>query len=161
MFSTPYIDRMGHLVWYTVRQAVPNEIIGRPACSYARGCNVRIQSSKDIAKSVRIHRSQICNIDRLDYRLWESWTHSVRAGGAFSSLGSHAFSARRVKFDHPVKLEDALGAGFRVIEGTLVNPNGKEAVVSRQKDGLYLAKYPILLSAEKSSVKWHSGMKFA
>lgn len=160
IFSNPFINRIGHLVWYTVRQAIRGEIIGGPACSYARGNNVRMQCSKDLAKSVRIHHSQICNLERLDFRLWESWSHSVRASGPYASLGCHALSARRVKFDEPVRLEDALAVGFRVVDDTLVSPNGKELVVSRRKDGFYSARSPILLSTEVGPVKWRAGMLF-
>lgn len=161
LFSQAYVDRMGHLVWYTVRQALPGEIIGRPATSYARGNNVRIQSSKDVAKSVRIHHSQICNIKHLDFRLWESWTHSSRGVGPYAGLASRVLSARRVRFEEPVLIEDALAVGFRVVGGSLISPSGKEMLVSKRADGIYTARNPILRCPEKKSVSWHTGMKFA
>lgn len=161
LFSQAYVDRLGHLVWYTVRQAVPGEIIGRPATSYARGNNVRIQSSKDLSRSVRIHHSQICNINHLDFRLWESWTHSARGVGPYAGLANHVLSARRVRFDEPVVIEDALAVGFRVVGGTLVNPNGKEIHLSKRNDGVYTVRNRILKSSEKASISWQNGMKFA
>lgn len=161
LFSQAYVDRMGHLVWYTVRQALPGEIIGRPATSYARGNNVRIQSSKDLSKSVRIHHSQICNIKLLDFRLWESWTHSSRGVGPYAGLSNRVLSARRVRFEEPVLIEDALAVGFRVVNGSLISPSGKEMLVSKRADGIYTARNPILRCPERNSVPWHAGIKFA
>lgn len=161
LFAQAYVDRLGHLVWYTVRQAVPGEIIGRPATSYARGNNVRIQSSKDLSKSVRIHHSQICNIDRLDFRLWESWTHSVRGTGSYAGLANHALSARSVRFDEPVEIDDALAAGYRVVGGSLVNPNGKIVHILRRNDGLYKPVTWRMKNTVRTSISWHTGMKFA
>lgn len=165
LYAAPYLDTNGHLVWYTVREAKLGEIIGLQASSYARGNNVRIHSCMDRERSVRIHHTQICNIERLDYRLWESWTHGARAFGAFAGLGNRALTGKWILFDAPVVVEDALAVGFRVVGGALINPNGRKMVVARRPDGVYTARVPLLKGAHKEhkagKVDWHRGMKFA
>jgi len=172
IYAPPFINRLGHLVWYTIRQARRGEIIGRPASSYARGNNVRIHSSKNISKSLQIHHSQVCNLEVLDLRLWESWTMQARGVGSYGSLANRALSSRIVRFDRPVLVEDALAVGFRVVEGRLINPNGAEMVVSKTPNGLYHAKAPLLRSPSRECkltqpavprecIRWHTSMKFA
>lgn len=161
LYAPPFIDRLGHLIWYTVRVARPGEIIGRPATSYARSNFVRIQSSKRLSRSVQIHHSHVCNADVLDWRLWLSWTHGARATGAFKSLAADSLSPRVVPFDKPVRIECALAVGFRVVQGVLVNPLGKRLVVVPHSDSLFKAKAQSCRDSDKKDVPWRNGLLFA
>ncbi|CAN8073745.1 unnamed protein product [Agarophyton chilense] len=122
LYALAFLDTRGHLTWYTVRQATRGEIIGGVASTYARGNNVRINSSKNTRQSIQIRYDHICNFEVLDFRLWESWTHNIRSTGPCKSMGNRTRSLRAVRFDEPVILEDALAVGFRIVNGVLVNP---------------------------------------
>lgn len=161
LFAPPFLDQRGHLIWYTVRQATRGEIIGRPATSYARGNNVRIQSTRDISRSIQIHHSHVCNASVLDIRLWDSWTHQARGVGPFRSLSNSALSAKTVRFDKPVLIEHALAVGFRVVGGCLISPAGRLLLVTKGENALYKARFHLLRNAEQETLTWHTGMQFA
>lgn len=159
LYAPPFVNRHGQLVWYTIRTAWPGEVIGRTASVYAVCNRVRIHSCKSLSRSVQIHHSHVCNARALDIRLWQSWTHSARSVGTYKSLSNCAFSSRSVSFDAPVRLEGALGVGFRVVTGVLFNPDGKRLAVIELPDGLFKAKL-ISYDAIPEPVPWHNGMKF-
>lgn len=161
LFSHPFIDNHGHLVWNTVRTATRDEILCRPATSYARGNNVRIHTSKDLSKSVQVRRSHVCNLPVLDLRLWESWVFRVHGIGPFSSLAKQTVPARVVRFDSPVYIDSALAVGFRVVHGNLYAPDGHQVLVTRRSDGLYKAHSIFHKSQKQGLLEWHTGMKFA
>lgn len=161
LYAPPFTDRLGHLLWYTVRAARPGEVIGRPATSYARANAVRIHSSMRLSRSVQIHPSHICNSDVLDWRLWLSWTHGYRATGSFKSLAADSLSPHTVAFDKPVRIECALAVGFRVVQGSLINPSGKKLVVIRHSESLFKAKAHSCRGTDRSPIPWSSGMLFA
>lgn len=160
LFSLPFFDNQGHLVWYTVRTASPGEIVGRLASSYARSNHVRIHSSKDLSKSVQIHYSHVCNFNSLDFRLWESWTNHARGVGPFRSLAKTNLSLRVVRFDRPVLLEDALAVGFRVVHGHLINPSGIRMLVVLTSNGMYKAIEHPLRVRKQEPFAWVPRMKF-
>lgn len=159
LYALAFTDTRGHLVWYTVRTATRGEIIGSVACSYARGNNCRINSSKDMRKSIQIRYDHVCNFEVLDFRLWDSWTHNLRSTGPCRSMGNRRLSPRTVRFDEPVILEDALAVGYRLVDGVLINPKGKPIQVSRGKDGLFRARRKLLRSIEKEPIDWHPRMR--
>lgn len=131
IYGQPFINRLGHLSWYTVRTARVGEVITRPAESYAKGCNVRIHSCKTLSRSVAVKASHLCNRAVLDLRLWSSWTMGFRGIGSFKGLANPRGSSARgvVVFDEPVRMEGALGVGFRIVDGVVVDPLGRVHVV--------------------------------
>ncbi|KAI0566993.1 hypothetical protein FGB62_5g318 [Gracilaria domingensis] len=159
LYALAFLDTRGHLIWYTVRRAIRGEIIGGIACSYARGNNVRIHSSKDLRHSIQIRYDHICNFEVLDFRLWESWTQDLRSVGPCKSMGNRGRTFRAVRFDEPVVLEDALAVGFRIVNGVLVNPKGKAMRVVRGSDGLFRVHRQRLRPMAVERIPWHPRMR--
>lgn len=160
VYAPPFVNHVGHLVWYTVRYCRPGDMLALPAESYARRNNVRIYSVKQFSRSVKIHRAAVCNPHVLDLRLWFSWTHGARGIGPCKSLANDVFSLKVVSFDKPVRLECALAAGFRVVQGILVNPAGKPLTVVNIGDGLFKAK-SYSHKGDGEPIPWHPAMNFA
>lgn len=161
LYAPPFVNRVGHLVWYTVRYARPGDMLALPAESYARRNNVRIHSVKRFSRSVKIRGAAVCNPHVLDLRLWFSWTHGVRGTGPYKSLANDSFTAKTVAFNKPVRIECALAVGFRVVQGILINPYGKPLAVVSIGDGLFKAKSHSPRKGDDEPVPWHPGMKFS
>lgn len=158
LFTLPYLNRHTHLIWLTVRTAAtPSDIIALPATSYARGNAVTIRSETDPALAARVDATQIVNVRRLDSRLWETWTGGACAAGRFASLAPRRVLGRVVRFDRPVRGDDALAAGWAFKQGGVaVRPDGKTVRVGRRADGLFEVG-----GGGRWVGPWPVGMKFA
>lgn len=164
LYSPPFVDVKGHVKWYTVRKAQPNHIIGRQAQVYAINNRVVIVTDTQIDRSIQIHHSQLCNRPRFDLRLWTTWTAGGTAIGPFAGLGKKRPLGKPVRFDAPVRIDDAIAVGYRVRDSRLLNPAGKLMNVSKSPHGYYRAKLVNNHShsghSPQESVQWHMEMKF-
>lgn len=166
LFSAPFVNNRGHLIWYAANRAKPSNILSLPTACYARSNIVRIHSTNDHSKYIQVHVSRICNKMFLDMRLWQSWTHNMRGVGQFCSLANPVISIGAVRFDHHVLIEGALAVGFRLVNGLLYNPAGVRMVVRKRKDDFYVARTQVMHHQNgrgkraEEKIDWQSGMRF-